>query len=127
MPLASMPDHRKDQIETKIERLKIKIDLFTSKTTAVAEAVLAKRIGWILKQRMFYPLMWLLDARRLHDHQFTEKAINSQETKKKMIPESYNQGFTALPGFALEALWSVVYGCCRLSRWPGPHCQIIVY
>jgi hypothetical protein len=61
--------------------------------------------------------MSLLDARRLHDHQFTEKAINSQESKKKMIAESYNQGFTALPGFgiALEALCSVVYGCSRYS------------
>ena len=52
-------------------------------------------------------LMWLLDARRLLDNQFTDKAINSADTKKKMVDERYNQGFIAVPeggyGFAIEA------------------------
>ncbi len=30
-------------------------------------------------------VMLLLDARRLYYHQLTEKSINSQETKKKML------------------------------------------
>ena len=52
-------------------------------------------------------LMRLLDARRLLDNQFTDKAINSADTKKKMVDEIYNQGFIAVPeggyGFAIEA------------------------
>ena len=51
--------------------------------------------------------MRLLDARRLLDNQFTDKAINSADTKKKMVDEIYNQGFIAVPeggyGFAIEA------------------------
>ena len=39
--------------------------------------------------------MILLDARRLHDHQFNEKAINSAPTELNVI-EIYNQGFVGL-------------------------------
>jgi hypothetical protein len=48
----------------------------------------------------------LLDARRLQVHHFTDKAIDSPETKKQFVAESFNQGFFALPkgdyGVALQ-------------------------
>ncbi len=48
----------------------------------------------------------LLDARRLDDHHFTDKAIKSAATKNDMIADSLNNGFLALPkggyGVALQ-------------------------
>ncbi len=62
----------------------------------------------------------MLDARRLHDHQllvqFTENAINSQETKKKMIADSYTQGFTALPGYGIGG--TLIRGLWLLQAQP---------
>ena len=50
--------------------------------------------------------MLLLDARRLYGHQLTENSINSQETKEENFAESFNQGFTALPGIlVMELPW----------------------
>ncbi len=39
----------------------------------------------------------LCDARRLQGHQFTDKAIDSSETMKQFVAESFHQGFVALP------------------------------
>ncbi len=48
----------------------------------------------------------LLDSRRLHDNQFSDKAIKSAATKNDMIADSLNNGFLALPkgdyGVALQ-------------------------
>jgi hypothetical protein len=38
----------------------------------------------------------LLDSRRLQDDQFTDKEIDSSETKVNLVAESFNQGFVAL-------------------------------
>ena len=59
--------------------------------------------------------MRLLDARRLLDHQFTQKTINSAGTKDNMVAEKFNQGFAALPkgGYGVpfeENEITVIYG-----------------
>ncbi len=111
--LTSMTQLKKQRLVTRIERLTTKITWFTYKMKAAASVATKNQLNFETDD-----VMLLLDAKRLHDqHQFTEKQINSAETKEKMIAESFNQGFTALP----KGGYGVALDFSRSCIWtPGP-------
>ena len=81
IPMGSLTEHRRTQLNAKIAKIKAKVNLYAFKIASQTEAVQSK------KTRMSFEsedVMRLLDARRLQDHQFTDKAINNAETKKNL-------------------------------------------
>ena len=117
IPMGSLTEHRRTQLNAKIAKIKAKVNLYAFKIASQTEAVQSK------KTRMSFEsedVMRLLDARRLQDHQFTDKAINNAETKKNLVDESFNQGFVALPkggyGVPFRAADNIVLNTITFSK-----------
>ena len=116
--METLTDYRRSLLAVKIAKLKSKVTLYIVKRSAQTDVVQTKKVRMNFESE---DVIRLLDARRLHDHQFTDKAVNSAVTKHSMIAESYNKGFVALPkggyGVALqENEITVVYGALPEDR-----------
>jgi hypothetical protein len=86
-------------------KLNTKIDLYISKLSWQAEADKSKRT------RMSYEsedATRLLDARRIHNHQLTDNAINAIVTKTNMNADKFNNEFLALPKGATVLLCKIM-------------------
>ena len=110
--MESLSEHKRTLLTAKIAKIKLKVNLYIAKIALQSEAAQAKKIRTNFESE---DVMRLLDARRLLDHQFTQKTINSAGTKDNMVAEKFNQGFAALPkgGYGVpfeENEITVIYG-----------------
>jgi hypothetical protein len=86
--METLTDYRRSLLAVKIAKLKAKVTLYIVKSSAQTDVVQTKKVRMTFESE---DVIRLLDARRLHDHQFTDKAVDSAVTKHSMIAESYNK------------------------------------